>query len=28
VDFYVSEYRKALVSNMDGVVGPVVQPQG
>ncbi len=27
VDFYVSEYRKALVSNMEGVVGPVVKPQ-
>lgn len=26
-DFYVSEYRKALVSNLEGVVGPVVQPQ-
>jgi len=25
--FYVSEYRKALVSNLDGVVGPVVKPQ-
>jgi len=28
VEFYVAEYRKALVSNMDGVVGPVVRPQG
>jgi len=28
VEFYVSEYRKALVSNMEGVVGPVVQQQG
>jgi hypothetical protein len=28
VEFYVSEYRKALVSNMDGVVGPVVKSQG
>ncbi|MCX7242123.1 MAG: DUF3144 domain-containing protein [Burkholderiales bacterium] len=28
VDFYVSEYRKALESNLDGVVGPVVKPQG
>jgi hypothetical protein len=28
VEFYVSEYRKALVSNMEGVVGPVVKPQG
>ena len=27
VDFYVSEYRKALESNLDGVVGPVVKPQ-
>lgn len=27
-EFYVSEYRKALVSNLDGVVGPVVRPQG
>lgn len=27
-DFYVSEYRKAFVSNLDGVVGPVVRPQG
>ena len=27
VEFYVSEYRKALVSNMEGVVGPVVKPQ-
>ena len=27
VEFYVSEYRKALVSNLDGVVGPVVRPQ-
>ena len=26
VDFYVSEYRKALVSNMEGAVGPVVRP--
>jgi hypothetical protein len=26
--FYVSEYRKAFVSNLDGVVGPVVKPQG
>ena len=24
VDFYVSEYRKALEQNLDGVVGPVV----
>ena len=28
VEFYVSEYRKALISNLDGVVGPVVKPQG
>lgn len=28
VDFYVSEYRKAIVSNLHGVVGPVVKPQG
>lgn len=27
VEFYVSEYRKALVSNMEGAVGPVVKPQ-
>jgi TPR repeat protein len=27
VDFYVSEYRKAIVSNLEGVVGPVVKPQ-
>lgn len=27
VEFYVSEYRKAIVSNMEGVVGPVVKPQ-
>lgn len=27
VAFYVSEYRKALISNMAGVVGPVVKPQ-
>jgi hypothetical protein len=26
--FYVSEYRKAFVSNLDGAVGPVVKPQG
>jgi hypothetical protein len=25
--FYVSEYRKAFVSNLDGVVGPVIKPQ-
>lgn len=28
VEFYVSEYRKALISNMEGVVGPVVKPHG
>ncbi|MGI9134688.1 MAG: DUF3144 domain-containing protein [Rhodoferax sp.] len=28
IDFYVSEYRKAIESNLDGVVGPVVKPQG
>lgn len=28
VEFYVSEYRKAIVSNLEGVVGPVIQPQG
>jgi len=28
VDFYVSEYRKAIVSNLEGVVGPVVKGQG
>jgi hypothetical protein len=27
VEFYVSEYRKALVSNLEGAVGPVVKPQ-
>jgi hypothetical protein len=27
-DFYVSEYRKAFVSNLEGVVGPVVKSQG
>jgi len=26
VEFYVSEYRKAIVSNLEGVVGPVVKP--
>jgi hypothetical protein len=26
-EFYVSEYRKALVSNLDGALGPVVRPQ-
>ena len=28
VEFYVAEYRKALVSNLQGVVGPVVKGQG
>ena len=28
VDFFVSEYRKAVVSNLEGDVGPVVKPQG
>ena len=28
VEFYVSEYRKAIVSNLEGVAGPVVKPQG
>ena len=28
VEFYVSEYRKTLVLNLDGVVGPAVKPQG
>ena len=28
IEFYVSEYRKALVSNLAGAVGPVVKPQG
>jgi hypothetical protein len=28
VDFYVNEYRKAITSNLDGVVGPVVKPHG
>jgi hypothetical protein len=28
VEFYVSEYRKALVSNIEGAVGPVVKQQG
>jgi hypothetical protein len=27
-NFYVSEYRKAFLSNLDGVVGPVVKSQG
>jgi hypothetical protein len=28
VDYYVSEYRKALISNIEGVVGPVVKAHG
>ncbi|PIV88615.1 MAG: hypothetical protein COW48_05005 [Hydrogenophilales bacterium CG17_big_fil_post_rev_8_21_14_2_50_63_12] len=28
MEFYVSEYRKALASNLDGVAGPVLQWQG
>ncbi len=28
IDFYVNEYRKAITSNLEGVVGPVVRPQG
>jgi hypothetical protein len=28
IEFYVAEYRKAIVSNLQGVVGPVVKPQG
>ena len=27
IEFYVSEYRKALVSNLDGEVGPVMKPE-
>lgn len=27
LEFYVSEYRKALQQNLAGVVGPVVKPQ-
>jgi hypothetical protein len=27
VDFYVNEYRKAITSNLEGVVGPVVRSQ-
>jgi len=27
IEFYVSEYRKALISNLQGVVGPVIRPQ-
>ena len=28
VELYVAEYRKALVANLAGAVGPVVKPQG
>ncbi len=28
IEFYVSEYRKALASNIEGAVGPVVKQQG
>jgi hypothetical protein len=28
VEFYVAEYRKAIISNMEGAVGPVVKSQG
>lgn len=28
VEFYVSEYRKAITSNLEGVVGSVIKPQG
>jgi Protein of unknown function (DUF3144) len=27
VEFYVSEYRKALLSNLAGAIGPLVKPQ-
>lgn len=27
VEFYVAEYRKAIVSNLQGVVGPVMKTQ-
>lgn len=27
IEFYVAEYRKAIVSNLEGVVGPLVKPQ-
>jgi hypothetical protein len=27
VEFYVSEYRKAITQNLEGAVGPVVKPQ-
>jgi hypothetical protein len=28
VEFYGSEYRKAIEQNLEGVVGPVVRAQG
>jgi hypothetical protein len=28
IEFYVTEYRNALASNLDGVVGPVMKTQG
>ena len=28
VEFYVSEYRRAIEQNLQGIVGPVVRPQG
>lgn len=28
VAFYVAEYEKALLSNLQGAVGPVIKPQG
>jgi hypothetical protein len=28
VEFYVSEYRKAIISNLEGVVGSVIKSQG
>ena len=28
MEFYVAEYRNALASNLDGVVGPVMKTQG
>ena len=28
VEFYVAEYRKALLTNLAGAIGPLVKPQG
>jgi len=28
VEYYVTEYRKALIANMEGELGPVVKAQG